>query len=164
MRILLSLVALSEVFSHDANETHAILSTSWEDSPLAEGRKKNKNQNQNVDPANQVDQLDTRFFGDETEPRGSHRCGNVHIPPITCPSGKCPQGYPRYKRPCNGPPLKGKFKCKVMCGVGFRVADGTPKKMKCLGKQGTPGQWKVRPKTFGHVIECVRRDSYKNKN
>ena len=63
--------------------SETILSTSWDDSPLAEGRKKNKNQNQNVDPANEANELDTRFFGDETEPRGSHRCGNVHIPPIT---------------------------------------------------------------------------------
>ena len=44
-------------------------------------------------------------------------------------------------------------------------SDGSPKKMKCLGKQGTPGQWKVRPKTFGHVIECVpKKDSKKKKN
>lgn len=24
-----------------------------------------------------------RVFGDESEPRGGHRCGSVHIPPIT---------------------------------------------------------------------------------
>lgn len=109
-----------------------------------------------VKPEESVPEI--RVFGDESEPRGGHRCGSVHIPPITCPSGKCPQGYPRYKRPCDGPGLKGKFKCRAMCGKGFRVADGTPRKMKCLGKLGTPGQWKVRPKTFGHVVECVKRN------
>ena len=77
------------------------------------------------------------ILGDEPEGRGQHRCGNVPIPPIVCVGGKCPQGknyifdktirwvlgYPRYDRPCNNPmELRGKFKCRVQCGPGWRVA------------------------------------------
>lgn len=98
------------------------------------------------------------ILGDEPAGRGQHRCGDVPIPPIVCVGGKCPPGFPRYDRPCNNPmELRGKFKCRAMCGPGWRIADGTPKKMKCLGKEGKPGYFKVRPKTFGHRIECVKR-------
>ena len=74
------------------------------------------------------------ILGDEPAGRGQHRCGDVPIPPIVCVGGKCPPGFPRYDRPCNNPmELRGKFKCRAMCGPGWRVADNTPKKMKCLG-------------------------------
>lgn len=98
------------------------------------------------------------ILGDEPEGRGQHRCGNVPIPPIVCVDGRCPQGFPKYDRPCNNPmALRGKFKCRVKCGPGWKVSSGSPKKMKCLGKEGKPGYFKVRPKTFGHRIECVKK-------
>ena len=34
-----------------------------------------------VKPEESVPEI--RVFGDESEPRGGHRCGSVHIPPIT---------------------------------------------------------------------------------
>jgi len=122
-------------------------------------RKSQDNQDKKKKPltSNDID-LPDPILGDEPEGRGQHRCGNVPIPPIVCVGGKCPVGYPRYDRPCNNPmELRGKFKCRVQCGDGWRVAEGMPKKMKCLGKEGKMGYFKVRPKTFGHRIECVQR-------
>jgi len=47
-----------------------------------EGRKKKADKDKGkVDE--QEDGPELRVFGDESEPRGSHRCGNIHIPPIT---------------------------------------------------------------------------------
>jgi len=97
-----------------------------------------------------------KIRGDEAAPRKDHKCGEIPLPEIKC--ADCAQGFPRYRRPCGGPEeTKGVFKCRIECGPGFKVSDGSPKKMKCLGKPNEAKFWKVRPATQGHVIQCERK-------
>jgi len=97
-----------------------------------------------------------KIRGDEAAPRKDHKCGDIPLPEIKC--SDCAQGFPRYRRPCGGPDeTKGVFKCRIECGPGYKVSDGSPKKMKCLGKPNEAKFWKVRPATQGHVIQCVRK-------
>ena len=62
-------------------------STTWpETSMQAMGRKKKQKKNKTTPQPIDTDFEDPnilRLFGDEKSPRGTHRCGNVHIPPIT---------------------------------------------------------------------------------
>ena len=46
-------------------------------------QKKNKATAGALDNGSEEDPNIIRLFGDEKSPRGTHCCGNVHIPPIT---------------------------------------------------------------------------------
>ncbi|CAG5098643.1 Oidioi.mRNA.OKI2018_I69.XSR.g15851.t1.cds [Oikopleura dioica] len=88
--------------------------------------------------------------------RGQHQCSKVPIPELECKG--CEAGFPKYDRPCDKPNSdeKAKYKCKVLCGPGFEVKSGLPRKMKCLG---TPRRWKVDPRKFNGKIKCVPKSS-----
>lgn len=86
--------------------------------------------------------------------RGQHKCAAVPIPKIKCAG--CASGYPKYVRDCAkpNPMTKAKYKCKAVCGPGFTIMNGHPRRMKCLG---VPRKWKVNPNEFGGTIQCVKK-------
>ena len=53
--------------------------------------------------------------------------------------------------------IKFQVQTKSISTRPFEFKDGSPKKMKCLGKPNEAKFWKVRPATQGHVIQCVRK-------
>merc|ERR1719245_929683 len=93
------------------------------------GKKKGKTTDLKMEMANGTDFLLERL---ESE-RGQHKCSSIPIPKIKCTG--CARGYPKYVRDCAkpNPNLRAKYKCKAVCGPGFRIKNGHPRRMKCLG-------------------------------
>merc|ERR1711935_1033075 len=96
--------------------------------------------------------MGTNILNDDGERASKHKtCSGVPIPRIVCAG--CLPGYPHYTRPCDEPDEgNNKFKCRAMCGRGFKP---TINRMKCVG-----GQWKKLPANGKIRCQRIKRVTY----